>query len=105
MKDSNVEFKKWWEVIEEYFSKELEKNLTQYRANERKYKYKLKVYQRTFLDFVCGSPTSIETQGQDEENEVGLSGMVQKEEVQAKEPLILKGGGQEDNKPWMNQGP
>jgi hypothetical protein len=27
MKDSEVEFKKWWEVIEEYFIKELEKNL------------------------------------------------------------------------------
>jgi hypothetical protein len=26
MKDSNVEFEEWWEVIEGYFSKELEKN-------------------------------------------------------------------------------
>jgi hypothetical protein len=29
MKDSNAKFKEWWEVIEEYFSKELEKNLAQ----------------------------------------------------------------------------
>jgi hypothetical protein len=27
MKNSNVESKEWWEVIEEYFTKELEKNL------------------------------------------------------------------------------
>jgi hypothetical protein len=36
--------------------------------------YKLKVYQKNFIDFVCGSPTSIETSGQDEENETGPSG-------------------------------
>ncbi len=27
MKDFDGEFEKWWEVIEEYFAKELEKNL------------------------------------------------------------------------------
>jgi hypothetical protein len=27
MKDSEVESKEWWEVIEEYFTKKLEKNL------------------------------------------------------------------------------
>jgi hypothetical protein len=27
MKDSKVEFEEWWEVVEEYFTKELEKNL------------------------------------------------------------------------------
>ncbi len=43
-KDYDVEFKEWWEVTEEYFSKELEKNLAQHRANEKKYKYKLEVY-------------------------------------------------------------
>jgi hypothetical protein len=44
MKDSDVEFKEWWEITEKYFSKELEKNLTRHKANERKYKYKLEVY-------------------------------------------------------------
>jgi hypothetical protein len=29
MKDFEVKYKEWWEVIEEYFTKELEKNLTQ----------------------------------------------------------------------------
>lgn len=105
MNDFDAESKKWWEVIEEYFSKELEKNLAQYRANERKYRYKLEVYQKTFPSFVCGSPTSIEIQGQDEDNEVRPSGMAQKEEVQAEELLILKGGGQENNEPQMNHGP
>jgi hypothetical protein len=27
MNDSEVEFKEWWEVIKEYFTKELEKNI------------------------------------------------------------------------------
>jgi len=27
MKDIEVEFEEWWEVAEEYFAKELEKNL------------------------------------------------------------------------------
>jgi hypothetical protein len=26
-KDSEVEFKEWWEVVKEYFTKEMEKNL------------------------------------------------------------------------------
>ncbi len=29
MKDSKVEFEEWWEVAEEYFTKEFEKNLAQ----------------------------------------------------------------------------
>jgi len=27
MKDSKVESKEWWEVVEEYFTKELENNI------------------------------------------------------------------------------
>jgi hypothetical protein len=27
MKDFNVESKEWWEIVEEYFAKELEKNM------------------------------------------------------------------------------
>ncbi len=71
MKDSNVEFWEWWEVAEEYFAKELEKNLTQHRVNERILRYKLKIYHKKILKFICGSPTSTETLGQDEEVEVG----------------------------------
>jgi hypothetical protein len=41
MKDSEVEFEEWWEVVEEYFTKELEKNLVQHRVDERIMKYKL----------------------------------------------------------------
>ncbi len=59
MEDSDAKFKEWWEVIEEYFSKELEKYLAQHRADERMYMYKLEVYHKTFINFVCGSPTSI----------------------------------------------
>jgi hypothetical protein len=34
MKDFEAEFKEWWEVVDEYFTKELEKNLVDHRANE-----------------------------------------------------------------------
>jgi hypothetical protein len=44
MKDYDVKFEEWWEVIEEYYVKELEKNLTQHKANERNFKYKLEIY-------------------------------------------------------------
>ncbi len=44
MKDSNAKFEEWWEVVEEYFVKELEKNRAQHRTNERNLKYKLEVY-------------------------------------------------------------
>ncbi len=36
--------KEWWEVAKEYFTKELENNLAQHRANERILRYKLKAY-------------------------------------------------------------
>ncbi len=32
MKDFEAKFEEWWEVVEEYFTKELEKNLTHHRA-------------------------------------------------------------------------
>ncbi len=56
MKDSKAESEEWWEVAEEYFTKELEKNLAQHRADERILRYKLKDYQKNFPDFICGSP-------------------------------------------------
>ncbi len=44
MKDSKAESKEWWEVGEEYFTKELEKNLAQHRADDRILRYKLEAY-------------------------------------------------------------
>jgi hypothetical protein len=58
MKDFEAKFGEWWEVAKEYFTKELEKNLAQHRANERILKYKLEAYQKNFSNFICGSPTS-----------------------------------------------
>jgi len=58
MKDFEAKFEEWWEVAKEYFTKELEKNLAQHRANERILKYKLEAYQMNFSNFICGSPTS-----------------------------------------------
>jgi hypothetical protein len=43
----------------EYFTKELEKNLAQHKANERILRHKLEAYQKNFPNFICGSPTSI----------------------------------------------
>ncbi len=79
MKDSNAEFKEQWEVVKEYFTMELEKNLAQYRVDERMYRYKLEEYQKKNPNFVCGSSTSIETSGQDAENEARPNGTTQEE--------------------------
>jgi hypothetical protein len=67
MKDSEAKSKEWWEVEEEYFTKELEKNLAQHTVDERILSYKLEAYQKIFLDFICGSPTSTEVSNHDEE--------------------------------------
>jgi hypothetical protein len=63
MKDSKAKFEEWWEVVEEYFTKEMEKNLAQHRANEKILKYKLEAYQKNFPNFIYGSPTSTEISG------------------------------------------
>ncbi len=83
--DSKVEFEEWWEVVKEYFTKELEKNLAQQKNDERILRYKLEAYQKNFLDFIYGSPTSIEVSSQDEETKTGLSGTTQEEEIQIEE--------------------
>ncbi len=44
MKDSEAKFEQWWEVAEEYFTKELEKNLAQHITNEKNLRYKLEAY-------------------------------------------------------------
>jgi hypothetical protein len=65
--DSEAESEEWWEVVEEYFPKELKKNLAKHRTNERILKYKLEVYQKNFPGFICGNPTSTKESNQDEE--------------------------------------
>jgi hypothetical protein len=84
MKNFDAEFEEWWEVVEEYFAKELEENLVQHRADERIFRYKLEIYLKKFIEFVYGSLTSIKISGQDEEVE---------------EPHDLKGGGHEEKEP------
>ncbi len=44
MKHFEAECEEWWEVVEEYFIKELEKNLAQHITNERIMRYKLEAY-------------------------------------------------------------
>jgi len=36
--------------------------------------YKLEAYQKNFLDFICGSPTSTEVSSQDEKTKTRLNG-------------------------------
>jgi hypothetical protein len=47
----------------------LEKNLAQHRVDERILKYKLEVYQKNFLDFICDNATITDVLGHDEEIE------------------------------------
>jgi hypothetical protein len=93
MKDSETKSEEWWEFV-----KELKKNLTQHKDNERILRYKLEVYQKNFQDFICGSPTSTKVSGQDEEIKVGLSGTIQEEEVQTKESQDLRSGVAQEEK-------
>ncbi len=83
MKDFEVESEEWWEVAEVHFTKEMEKNLAQHRADEKIMRYKLEVYQKNFPNFISGSPTSIEVLGQDE-NEARPSGTIHEEEMHIK---------------------
>ncbi len=46
MKDSKAKFEEWWEVVEEYFTKELEKNLAQHKVDERILRYKFETYKK-----------------------------------------------------------
>jgi hypothetical protein len=69
----------------------LEKNLVQHRVDERIMKYKLEVYQKTFPDFVYGSPISIMALDKDEEVEARPNEIAQEEEVHNKEPLNFRG--------------
>jgi hypothetical protein len=44
MKDSKAKFEEWWEIVEEYFTKESKKNLAQHRSHARILRYKLEAY-------------------------------------------------------------
>jgi hypothetical protein len=44
MKDYKIKYEEWWEVVGEYYTKELEKNLAQCRINEKILRYKLEAY-------------------------------------------------------------
>jgi hypothetical protein len=74
MKDSEAKYEEWWEVAGEYFTKDLEKHLVQHKVDEKIMKDKLEAYQKNFLDFICGSLTSIEVLGQNEEIETRPNG-------------------------------
>jgi hypothetical protein len=58
MKEFEEKSKEWWEVAKEYFTRELENNLAQHRADEIIMRYKLEAYQKDFVDFICGNLTS-----------------------------------------------
>ncbi len=92
MKDSEAKFEEWWEVVEEYFTKELEKNLAQHKVDEKILKYKFETYQKQIIDFIYGSPTSTKVSNQDKEIEAGPNGTTQEEEMQIEKPHDLKSG-------------
>jgi len=69
MKDFDVKSKEWQEVAKEYFAKELEKNLTHHKVDEKVLRYKLEVYQRNFPNFFYSSLISTRASSQNEETE------------------------------------
>ncbi len=73
-------------MAEEYFTKEMKKNLAQHRADENIFMYKLEAYQKNFPNFIYGNPISKEVLGHDEGIEAGPSGIAQEEEVKTEEP-------------------
>ncbi len=92
MKDFELESEKWWEVVEEYLTKELQTNLAQHGTDENIIRYKLEAYQKNFLEFIYGSSISIEVLSHDEENKAGPDGTSQEEEMQTEEPQDLRSG-------------
>ncbi len=90
MQDFEVESKKWWEVIKEYFAKELEKNLYQHKVYEIILWYKLEVYQKNFLDFVYGSPTNMKASSQDEDIKQGLVEQLRRRKCRLKNHMTLE---------------
>ncbi len=92
MKDFNAKFEEWWEVVKEYFTKELENNIAQHKVDEKILRYKMEAYQNNFPDSICGSPISIKVTGPDEEIEARPSGVAQEEELKIEEPQDLKSG-------------
>ncbi len=90
MKDYEVESKEWWEVVVEYFTKELEKILVQHRANERILRYKLEVYQKHFPEFICDNLISTKVLGQDEENEAAPVKQHKRKKCKLRNHKILK---------------
>jgi hypothetical protein len=60
MKGSEAKSEEWWEVAEEYFIKQLKKNLAQHKTDEKILRYKLEANQKKFQKFICDNPTNIE---------------------------------------------
>jgi hypothetical protein len=53
MKDSKAKSEEWWEVEEEYFTKELENNIVQHKVDEIIIRCKLETYKKKFqISFV-----------------------------------------------------
>jgi peptide subunit release factor 1 (eRF1) len=86
MKDFKVEYEEWSEVIKEYFTKDLEKNLAWHRVDEIIMKYKLEIFQKNFSNFVYGNLISTKALDKDEKVEARPNGTIQEEEMKTKEP-------------------
>jgi len=64
--------------------------------------YKLEAYQKNFLNFICGNPTSTEVLGHDEKTKAGPSGTTQKEEIQIEESQDLRSGAAQEKEVQLN---
>ncbi len=90
MKDFEAKFEEWWEVVKEYFTKELENNLIQHRA-------RMKGHKQGQVE------TDRQEEMQIEEPHDFKSGTIQEEEVQLEKPHDLKGRGHEEKEPQRIQ--
>jgi len=50
--------------------------MAHHKTNEKILRYKLEVYQKNFLNFICGNPTSTKVSIQDEETEARPNGII-----------------------------
>ncbi len=62
------------------------------KTNEKILRYKLEAYQKNFLEFIYGNPTSTEVSGQYEKIEARFDGTTHEEEMQIEEPQDLRSG-------------
>jgi len=91
MKDFEAKSKEWWEVVEEYFTKELQKNLAQHKVDKELWGISWKLIKRIFqISFVAIQ--QVQRYQVNKKIKVGPNGTTQEEEIQIEESQDFKSG-------------